>query len=220
MDVAHEGVCGNHIGGISLASKVARAGYYWPTMKSDCIEKFTDQSLAEFLQGFKIKHHFSLVEHPQTNGLAEAANKVILIALKKKLGKAKGEWAELIPEIMWSYNTTKQTTTKETHYRLVYGADAMIPVEIALTSGRTTQTSAPNNDNVRQAELDTIEEDRYKAEIRHKAMQSIIKRKYNKMVKPRSFATEDLVLRRTEEARKPQTHGKLAATWEGPYRII
>ncbi|XP_057746213.1 uncharacterized protein LOC130965471 [Arachis stenosperma] len=191
MDEAHEGVCGNHIGGISLASKVARAGYYWPTMKSDCIQKvrkcescqkhaplihnpaenlhssevswpfhkwgldilgpfpkapgqvkyllvaidyfskwieaiplakiraekvrtfiwkniicrfgiphaiitdngrqFTDQSLAEFLQGFKIKHHFSSVEHPQSNGLAEAANKVILIALKKKLGDAKGE---------------------------------------------------------------------------------------------------------------------------------
>ncbi|XP_016165024.1 uncharacterized protein LOC107607607 [Arachis ipaensis] len=220
IDEAHEGVCGNHIGGISLASKVARAGYYWPTMKSDCIEKFTDQNLAEFLQGFKIKHHFSSVEHPQTNGLAEAANKVILIALKKKLGEAKGEWVELIPKILWSYNTTKQTTTKETPYRLVYGADAMIPVEIALTSGRTTQTSAPNNDNIRQAELDIIEEDRYKAEMRHKAMQSIIKRKYNKMVKPRSFAEEDLVLRRTEEARKPQTHGKLAATWEGPYRVI
>ncbi|XP_016169100.1 uncharacterized protein LOC107611716 [Arachis ipaensis] len=39
MDEVHEGVCGNHIGGMSLASKIARAGYYWPTMKQDCIEK-------------------------------------------------------------------------------------------------------------------------------------------------------------------------------------
>ncbi|XP_072066623.1 uncharacterized protein [Arachis hypogaea] len=174
MDEAHEGVCGNHIGGISLASKVARAGYYWPTMKSDYIKK-----------GFKIKHHFWSVEHPQSNGLAEAANKVILIALKKKLGDAKGEWADLIPEIMWIYNTTKQTTTKEIPYRLVYGADAMILVEIALTSGRAELTSTTNNNNIRQVELDTIEEDRYKAEIRHKAMQIIIKRKYNKKVKSR-----------------------------------
>ncbi|XP_057723967.1 uncharacterized protein LOC130939916 [Arachis stenosperma] len=266
MDEAHEGVCGNHIGGISLASKVARAGYYWPTMKSDCIQKvrkcescqkhaplihnpaenlhssevswpfhkwgldilgpfpkvpgqFTDQSLAEFLQGFKIKHHFSSVEHPQSNGLAEAANKVILIALKKKLGDAKGEWAELIPEVLWSYNTTKQTTTNETPYRLVYGANAMIPIEIALTTTRSEIIPATHNDNIRQIELDTIEEERYKAELKHKAMQSIIKRKYNKTVKPRSFGEQDLVLRRTEEARKPPTHGKLAATWEGPYRV-
>ena len=31
-----------------------------------------------------------LVEHPQTNGLVEVANKVILIGLKKRLEKAKG----------------------------------------------------------------------------------------------------------------------------------
>jgi len=32
----HEGVCGSHIGGRSLAAKLLRAGYYWPTMLQDC----------------------------------------------------------------------------------------------------------------------------------------------------------------------------------------
>ena len=32
----HEGICGSHVGGQSLASKVVRAGYYWPTMREDC----------------------------------------------------------------------------------------------------------------------------------------------------------------------------------------
>nr|CAN80114.1 hypothetical protein VITISV_004221 [Vitis vinifera] len=31
----HEGVCGNHFGGRSLAHKVHSQGYYWPTMKKD-----------------------------------------------------------------------------------------------------------------------------------------------------------------------------------------
>ncbi|XP_074356164.1 uncharacterized protein LOC141695855 [Apium graveolens] len=31
----HEGICGNHLGGNSLAMKVLRQGYYWPTMKED-----------------------------------------------------------------------------------------------------------------------------------------------------------------------------------------
>ncbi|XP_016200263.1 uncharacterized protein LOC107641282 [Arachis ipaensis] len=263
MNEAHEGVCGNHIGGLSLASKIARAGFYWPSMKRDCINKvkkcdsyqkhssaihnpaeqlhtsevswpfqkwgldildpflkapgqvkyllvaiyyfskwieatplakigadkvrsfiwkqiicrfgiphhiitdngrqFTDQSLASFLNEFQIKHHFSSVEHPQTNGLAEAANKVILNSLKKKLGNAKGEWAELIPEVLWGYNTTIQSTTQETPFRLVYGADAMIPVEVSITSARRNQTSTEQNDNIRRTELDTIDEDREKA---------------------------------------------------------
>ena len=31
----HEGICGDHLGARSLASKILRTGYYWPTMKKD-----------------------------------------------------------------------------------------------------------------------------------------------------------------------------------------
>ena len=34
----HEGTCGNHTEGQSLAFKALRQGYYWPTMKADCME--------------------------------------------------------------------------------------------------------------------------------------------------------------------------------------
>ena len=34
----HEVVCGNHIGARTLAGKVLRQGYYWPTMLKDAIE--------------------------------------------------------------------------------------------------------------------------------------------------------------------------------------
>ncbi|XP_074283236.1 uncharacterized protein LOC141607785 [Silene latifolia] len=33
----HDGYCGNHKGGRSLASKVLRTGYFWPTLRADCI---------------------------------------------------------------------------------------------------------------------------------------------------------------------------------------
>ena len=33
----HEGICGSYIGGRSLASKVVRAGFYWPTVREDCV---------------------------------------------------------------------------------------------------------------------------------------------------------------------------------------
>ncbi|KAM1696499.1 hypothetical protein ACFXTN_028023 [Malus domestica] len=34
----HEGVCGNHFGGQSLAQKALNAGYYWSTMHQDAKE--------------------------------------------------------------------------------------------------------------------------------------------------------------------------------------
>jgi len=36
MAELHEGICGSHIGGRSLASKTIRAGYYWPTIRENC----------------------------------------------------------------------------------------------------------------------------------------------------------------------------------------
>ncbi|XP_072084457.1 uncharacterized protein [Arachis hypogaea] len=105
----HEGCCGHHIGGRALARKLIRAGYYWSSMMNDSREfvknapsvitrfgipkivisdngmQFTDKKFAEFLTGLGIKQKFSSVEHPQTNGQVESANKVILLGLKKRL---------------------------------------------------------------------------------------------------------------------------------------
>jgi len=32
-----EGICGSHVGGRALSLKVVQAGYYWSTMKEDCM---------------------------------------------------------------------------------------------------------------------------------------------------------------------------------------
>ena len=37
MEKLHEGICGSHVGGRSLSSKAIRTGYYWPTMREDCM---------------------------------------------------------------------------------------------------------------------------------------------------------------------------------------
>ena len=34
----HEGLCGLHCGARTMATKVLRAGYYWPTIRKDCNE--------------------------------------------------------------------------------------------------------------------------------------------------------------------------------------
>ncbi|XP_072052062.1 uncharacterized protein [Arachis hypogaea] len=206
----HEGICGIHCGARSLAQKALRAGH----IVTDNGRQFTDNTFKEFLQNLKIKQHFSSVEHPQSNGLAEAANKVILQALKKKLGDAKGLWAELIPKVLWAYNTTIHSTTKETPFRLVYGSEAMISMEVSQGSMRNI---AEDHDKARQAELDLIEEIRETAAIRHRALQQQVGRRYDRRVVPRAFNNGDLVLRKTEQARRPPAHGKLAAAWDGPY---
>ncbi|KAK3001122.1 hypothetical protein RJ639_022192 [Escallonia herrerae] len=38
LQEVHEGICGQHHGGRTLAQKILRQGYYWPTMQKDAIE--------------------------------------------------------------------------------------------------------------------------------------------------------------------------------------
>ncbi|XP_072054301.1 uncharacterized protein [Arachis hypogaea] len=226
----HEGICGMHSGARSLAQKILRAGFYWPTIWEDNQRKVRTcdhcQKHAPIInipaenlhqsKNLKIKQHFSSVEHPQSNSLAKAANKVLLQALRKKLDDAKGLWAELVLEILWGYNTSIHSTTKETPFRLVYRSEAMIPIEISQGSLRT---QGEDNDHARRAELDLIDEVRATAAVRHKTLQQRIGQRHNKRVRPRFFHVGDLVLRKIEVARRPPLHGKLASTWEGPYRI-
>jgi len=56
------------------------------------------------------------------------------VELRKKLDNAKGQWPEELAEMLWAYRCTLQSATNESPFSLVYGVDAMIPVEIGESS--------------------------------------------------------------------------------------
>jgi len=68
--------------------------------------QFIDRGLQSFYNDLNIKSITASVEHPQTNGQAEAANRVILNALKKRLGTTKGCWTKEQLEVLWLYRCT------------------------------------------------------------------------------------------------------------------
>ncbi|XP_015935998.1 uncharacterized protein LOC107461957 [Arachis duranensis] len=71
-----------------------------------------------------------------SDNTVEFANKIILLGLKKRLDDKKGAWADELASVLWSYRTTEQSSTGETPFRLTYGLDAVIPVEIGEPSPR------------------------------------------------------------------------------------
>ncbi|XP_070054357.1 uncharacterized protein [Nicotiana tomentosiformis] len=78
----------------------------------------------------KIKRITSSPYHLVDNGQAESTNKVIINNLKKRLEESKGKWPEALPGVLWAYQTIAKTGTGETPFSLVYGAEALILVEI------------------------------------------------------------------------------------------
>jgi transposase InsO family protein len=61
---------------------------------SDNGTQFTSEKVIQLCEEKGIKNTFVSVEHPQANGQAESANKVILMAIKRKLERKDKNWAE------------------------------------------------------------------------------------------------------------------------------
>ncbi|XP_070012978.1 uncharacterized protein [Nicotiana sylvestris] len=105
----------------------------------------------------QIKRITSTPYHPMGKGQAESTNKVIINNLKKRLEESKGNWPELLLGVLWIYRTTTKTSTGETSFSLVYGAEALIPVEIGEPSTRYTQVSKESNEEEIRINLGLLE---------------------------------------------------------------
>jgi hypothetical protein len=89
-----------------------------------------------------------------------------------------------------------------------------------LGSLRVESYKADSNDEGLKLHLDLLQEKRNHAQITLSAYQERMAKYFNKKVKPRSFGVGDLVLHKVTLATKDLAEGKLAPSWEGPYKVI
>ncbi|KAI5396336.1 hypothetical protein KIW84_062517 [Lathyrus oleraceus] len=93
----------------------------------------------------------------------------------------------------------------------------VIPVEIRTPTRRTEEPlDEEMNDETLRAELDLVEEIRSEAALRETTLKQKIALRHDAKVIKREFQVGTLVLRRNQ---KNPREGKLAANWEGPYRV-
>lgn len=92
----------------------------------------------------------------------------------------------------------------------------MIPAEIGIPSARTL--SINNNEEELRLNLDLREEGRELALIHEHNYKKQLQNYYDSRVQMCNFYTRDFVFR-NNEASGQEPLGKLAPTWEGPYRV-
>ena len=85
------------------------------------------------IQEYGIQHHRSSAYRPQTNWAIEAANNNIKRILRKMVETSR-DWSEKLPFVLWAYRTSFRTSTGSAPYSLVYGMEAVMPVEIEICS--------------------------------------------------------------------------------------
>ena len=186
-------------------------------------KEFYNKSMDKLCNDFGFKQHNSSMYNALANGLAEAFNKTLCNLLKKVVAKSKRDWHERVEEALWAYRIIYRTPTQATPYSLVYGVEAILPLEHQIPSLRIAiQEGLYNEDNVRLRleELEALDEKRLEAQQCLKCYQARISRTFNKKVRPRSFQVGDLVL----VVRRPIiiTHrikNKFVSKWDRPYVV-
>jgi hypothetical protein len=91
------------------------------------------------VESIKIKLLNSSPYYAQANGQAEASNKVLIKIIKKRIKDNQRRWHEKLSEALWAHKISRHRATKVTPFKLVYGHEAVLPVEIGLQSLRVTR---------------------------------------------------------------------------------
>ncbi|KAK5836098.1 hypothetical protein PVK06_011847 [Gossypium arboreum] len=176
--------------------------------------------IVEVYRQFKIKHHNSSPYYPKMNGAVEAANKNI----KKIVGKITEtykDWHEKLPFALYAYRTSVRTSTRATPYSLVYGMEAVLPIEVEIPSLQVLSELKLDEAEWIQSrydQLNLIEEKRLRVICYGKMYKKRMMRAYNKKVRPRVFYEGDLVLKQILPMQK-NFKGKWMPIWEGPYEV-
>uniref|UniRef100_A0A2N9FU38 Uncharacterized protein n=1 Tax=Fagus sylvatica TaxID=28930 RepID=A0A2N9FU38_FAGSY len=113
------------------------------------------------------------------------------------------------------------TSVGATPYSLVYGMEAVLPVEVEIPSLRIlsqTQLEEAEWAQARYEQLNFIDEKRLAALCHGQLYQRRIERAYNKKARPRTFQPGDLVLKKRNMALS-DPRGKFAPSYEGPYVV-
>ncbi|XP_025616822.1 uncharacterized protein [Arachis hypogaea] len=117
----------------------------------------------------------------------------------------KGTWANELASVFWFYQTTEQSSTGETPFRMTYGVDAMIPVEIGEPSPQLLLKGIEE-----AVEKDLIDEAREMAHLTEIVLKQRMALRYNTKVLKREFEKNNMVLRHNDIWLPTRGEGKLA----------
>ncbi|RWS19116.1 pol polyprotein-like protein, partial [Leptotrombidium deliense] len=118
-------------------------------------------------------------------------------------------WCEILPYVIFAYNTSQQESAKFSPFQLVYGREPNLPSDVILKT----------NDNYINKRKNYIQLMRREALVYIQKAQAKNKQNYDKRHRPTTYKIGDLVLVKCP-IRKKGLSEKLLHNYYGPYKII
>ena len=183
---------------------------------------FRGDLVKELMINLGIKQRHSTPYYPQCNGLVEKVNGMIFKIITKHVGNKTQAWDQHINAALWAYCTSFKASLGYTPFHLVYGQEALLPIEVELSSLRVMVHIEGNpKEKLRQLihDLEKLTLSR-EAAMEYYAKQADKRRlKFNKKLTSKSIKEGSLVLRYNN--RFDYNKGdKFVPHWEGPFKVM
>jgi hypothetical protein len=128
-----------------------------------------------------------------------------------------------LSKALWAHKISKHHATKVSPFELVYGQEAVLPIEISLNVVRFAKQNDLTVGDYYNSMMDNIDEvtDKRVTTLGEIGKDKIMVAKaYNKKVKAKSFQVGDLVWKTVLPLwSKDRKFGKWSPSWEGPYKV-
>jgi hypothetical protein len=178
--------------------------------------QFDAETFKDFCDQIGTKIYFASVRHPESNGLVERANGIIMTGIMKLIfNQPRGKWPDELINVVWSHNSTISRSTGFTPFKLLFGDESITPEEAKTRSIRTTTSAEDEADS--QITKDTIEGTRLQAIEHINKYQAETIKWHDRKVRLKNIKPGHLVLQRVAN---PDTVVKLQLKWEGPFLVI
>jgi hypothetical protein len=181
---------------------------------------FRNFMMFELTKKLGFRHDNSTPYYPQANDQVKAINKVLITMLRRMIGIHKTSWQTMLFLTLWAYRTSVKYATGFTPFRLVYGVEAILPIECEIPSLKLAVELLPNTSTKEERLLYLMQLDKTRrdATLVIEAQKKRVKAQYDKHVKPHVFSEGDLVLL-YEHDRDTLGAGKFKPMWRGPYIV-
>ncbi|XP_076952175.1 uncharacterized protein LOC143625787 [Bidens hawaiensis] len=132
------------------------------------------------LKRYGVDHRIVTPYHPQTSGHVEVSNRQIKQILQKTVRTDRKEWSTKLTDALWAYRTAFKTPIGTTPYRLVYGKDCHLSVEIAQRAYWATKEVNTSYDDAGKArklalcEIEELRDEAYECASAYKAKRKTI----------------------------------------------
>ena len=165
---------------------------------SDHGPSFRGEVLACLLERLKIKHRYSTPYYPQANGAVEKVNGILVKNLQKLVTNRIRTWDEFLDDALWAYRISYKSSTGFTPFFLVYGQEALFPIELQVRSNRLLRASLCDEECFMMDRLSQNHILQYSREeaVEHYIQQAWRRKKYyDKRSRKDTFSKGSLVLR-------------------------